>query len=94
MWWTSVKLSENKSKIVFIILTFFIFYSYVAPNRFHKKNYDQGFDNPGYGRYSQQQQQLLHQQDQGLEQIGKNGQLLHSENDVQSNVQLSYIPYL
>ena len=52
------------------------FFSYVAPNRFHKKNYDQGYDNPGYGRYSQQQQQLLHQQDQGLEQIGKNGKIL------------------
>jgi len=49
--------------------------SYPAPNRF-KKTYDQGYENPGYGRYSQQQQQLLHQQDQGLEQIGKNvGQL-------------------
>lgn len=43
------------------------------PNRFNKR---EAYDNPGYGRYSQQQQQLLHQQDQGLEQIGKNvGQL-------------------
>jgi len=47
--------------------------SYAAPNRFHKR---EAYDNPGYVRYSQQQQQLLHQQDQGLEQIGKNvGQL-------------------
>ena len=64
--------SRNRGKFVFNAQSLKL-YSYPAPNRF-KKTYDQGYENPGYGRYSAQQQQLLHQQDQGLEQIGKNGE--------------------
>ena len=43
--------------------------SFSRPNRFQNN----GYDNPGYRGFNQQQQQLLRDQDGELDQIGKNG---------------------
>ena len=45
------------------------FTSFSRPNRFQNN----GYDNPGYRGFNQQQQQLLRDQDGELDQIGKNG---------------------
>ena len=47
----------------------FNFTSFSRPNRFQNN----GYDNPGYRGFNQQQQQLLRDQDGELDQIGKNG---------------------
>ena len=46
--------------------------SFSRPNRFQNN----GYDNPGYRGFNQQQQQLLRDQDGELDQIGKNGKVI------------------